>query len=177
MYGLLAEFGTPQGVANAVRRLRADGYSALEVYAPFPIEGLRAELGRTRRSGLPLMVLMGGLAGAAVGYFMQYYLNAVDYPLNVGGRPLNSWPAFGVFSFQLAVLFGGLAAVIGLFALTRLPMPHHPLFQNTQFSLASRDRILVCVRAADPQFDPIVTRQLLIQLHASEVAEVPDVEP
>lgn len=174
MYGLLAEFGTPQGVLHAVRRLRQDGYLALEVYTPFPIDGLRDELGRTRRSRLPLLALLGGVVGGVLGYFLQYYLNAVDYPLNVGGRPLNSWPAFFGLAFQMAVLLAGLAAAVGMFALARLPMPHHPLFAEPRFSLASRDRFFLCVRSADARFDETSTRQLLNQLHASEVAEVPD---
>ena len=174
MYGLLAEYGTPEALAFAARRMRDEGYSAMEAYTPFPVEGLGEALGRTHGRALPLSVLLGGIAGGILGYILQFYLNAVNYPLNVGGRPLNSWPAYFVVTFELAVLGAALAAVIAMFVLCRLPRLHHPLFNVQRFSLASRDRFFLGVRADDAKYDETATRELLNQLHATEVSVVPD---
>jgi hypothetical protein len=167
----MAEFENPQDLVVAARQARAAGYRKMDAYTPFPVEGLSEalELGSTR---VPTIVLIGGLLGAALGYSMQYYLMAVDYPVNVGGRPLHSWPAFIPVTFELTVLLAGLAAVIGMLALNGLPMPYHPVFNVQRFALASRDRFFLCIEASDPQFDREETRRFLDRMAPRVVSEV-----
>jgi hypothetical protein len=171
IYGLLAEFDTPADLVSAARRARAEGYKKMDAYTPFPIEGLAEalELGSTR---VPLIVLIGGLIGAAIGYSMQYYLMAVDYPLNIGGRPYHSWPAFIPITFEMTVLVAGLSAVLGMLALNGLPMPYHPIFNAPRFALATRDRFFLCIEATDPKFDREETRRFLDRMSPRVVSEV-----
>lgn len=172
VYGLLAEFDSPVELVRAVQRARAEGYQKMEAYTPFPVEGLAEELD-SRRTRLPLLVLLGGLAGAAAGYGLQYYANVLDYPLNVGGRPLHSWPALIVVTFELTILFAALTAVLGMLALNGLPMPYHPLFNVPRFALASRDQFFLCLEARDLKFDRQATRAFLAELGPHAVWEVP----
>jgi hypothetical protein len=172
LYGLLAEFESPAGLVAAIRRAREAGYADLEAFAPVPVDEACAELGR-RGTWVPALALLGGLTGAAVGYFVQYYTNVIDYPINVGGRPLHAWPAFAVVAIELAILFAALGAAVGMFALCGLPRPHHPLFGVPAFGLASQTRFFLCVRATDPKFDPEATRQFLSGYGAAGVWEVP----
>jgi hypothetical protein len=172
IYGLLAEFEDPTDLVRAVQRARQDGYSKLDAYTPFPVEGLAAALG-FHRTRMPLVMFLGGLAGCVGGYLMQYYCMAISYPINVGGRPLNSWPAFIPVTFELTILVSALAGVFGLLGLCGLPMPYHPLFNVPRFALASRDRFFLCIEATDPKFDRETTRRFLTDLHPREVAEVP----
>lgn len=173
LYGLLADFESPDGLIAAVRRLRAEGYRDFDAYTPFPIEEV-IELVQPGRSKLSRIVLVGGVLGAATGYFLQSYTAIVDYPLNIGGRPLHSWPMFIVITFELTILFAVLSAVFGMFALNKLPMPYHPVFNVPRFRLASRERYFLLVKATDAKFDPRATRELLLGLSPYEVA---DVEP
>jgi Protein of unknown function (DUF3341) len=157
-----------------VRRARQEGYRNMDAYTPYPVEGLSEELGLTR-SRVPFVVLVGGLVGAAGGFFMQYWAEAVDYPLNVGGRPYNSWPAFIPITFELMVLVAALAALLGMFYLNGLPMPYHPVFHLPRFARASQDRFFLCIEATDPRFDRSATKQFLASLQLQgEVMEVPD---
>lgn len=172
VFGLMAEFTTPQRLRQAVEQARQAGYQHMEAYTPFPIEGLAAALGM-KTTRLPWVVLVGGILGALGGYGLQYYASVVSYPLNIGGRPLHSWPAFVPVTFELTILTAGLAAVLGMMALNGLPHPHHPVFNVPGFALASRDRFFLCIEAADPQFDPQQTRDFLEGLGAEQVAEVP----
>lgn len=172
LYGLVAEFDAPGPLLHAARCVREQGYRRVEAYTPFPVEGL-AEVIDARPSWLPWVVFGGGLFGAVAGYGMQYYLAVINYPINVGGRPLHSWPSFIVVTFELTVLCAALAAVLGMLALNGLPMPYHPLFNVPQFALASRNRFFLCVEALDPKFDRDVTRQMLLALHPRDVQEVP----
>jgi hypothetical protein len=169
----MAEFDNPQDLINAARRARAEGYRKMDAYTPFPVEGLAdaLELGSTR---VPLIVLIGGLIGAALGYFMQYYLMAVDYPVNVGGRPYHSWPSFIPVTFEMTVLVAGLFAVLGMLALNGLPMPYHPVFNVPRFALASRDRFFLCIEGVDPKFDRDGTRRFLESLGPRSLSEVED---
>ncbi|HWP59564.1 MAG TPA: DUF3341 domain-containing protein [Candidatus Acidoferrales bacterium] len=171
IYGLMAEFENPNDLVAAARAARAAGYRKMDAYTPFPVEGLAEalELGRTH---VPLVVLIGGLIGAALGYGMQYYLMAVDYPLNIGGRPFHSWPAFIPVTFEMTVLVAGLAAVIGMLALNGLPQPYHPVFNVERFALATRDRFFLCIEATDPLFDREGTRRFLERLRPRVVVEV-----
>jgi hypothetical protein len=171
IYGLMAEFESPQDLVDAARRARAEGYRKLDAYTPFPVEGLAEalELGTTK---VPLLVLIGGVIGALLGYGMQYYVAAVDYPVNVGGRPYNSWPAFIPVTFEMTVLVAGLFAVLGMLALNGLPMPHHPVFNVPRFALASRDRFFLCIEASDPLFDREGTRRFFERSQSRIVTEV-----
>lgn len=172
LYGLLAEFDSPAQLTMAIRLARREGFRDLEAFAPVPVEVAVDELGR-RRTWVPALTLVGGLVGAVVGYAIQYYPTVIDYPLNIGGRPLHSWPAFAVVTIEVAILVAALAAVFGMLALSGLPRPHHPVFNVPEFGLASQTRFFLCVPASDPRFDPEKTRQFLARLGSSGVWEVP----
>jgi Protein of unknown function (DUF3341) len=171
-FGLLAEFVEPDELVQAAARIQAEGYRDFEAYAPMPVEGLPEAVGFPR-SRMPLVVLVGGIVGLVGGYGMQYYLMAINYPLNIGGRPLNSWPSFVPVTFELTVLIAALAAVLGMLAMNGLPRPHHPLFAVPQFDRATQDRFFVCVRYTDPKFHEQSTREFLQRLGAKEVIDVP----
>jgi hypothetical protein len=171
-FGLLVEFDEPDALVTAAARVYDAGYRHFEAYAPMPVEGLPEAVGFPR-SNMPLVVLVGGVAGCLIGFGMQYWISAIDYPLNIGGRPLNSWPSFVPVVFEMTVLFGGLFAVLGMLAMNGLPRPHHPLFAVRQFDRATQDRFFLCVRCTDPLFDDRATRELLHQLGAREVIDVP----
>jgi len=171
LYGIMAEFSSPEALLRAARESRAAGYRELDAFTPYPIEELSHELGH-HRSRLPLIVLVGGILGAVGGFALQYWTSVIDYPLNVGGRPFNSWPAFIVPTFETTILAAALFAVLGMFFLNGLPMPHHPVFNLPRFALASRDRYFLVVKVKDPLFDRGATRKFLEGLEPSEVAEV-----
>lgn len=171
IYGMLAEFNTPDDLVAATRRARAAGYRKMDAYTPFPVEELNEalELGPT---WVPAIVLIGGVLGALLGYALQYYVAVIDYPINVGGRPLHSWPAFIPVTFETTVLVAGLSAVLGMLALNGLPMPYHPVFNVARFSLASHDRFFLCIEAGDPKFHVEETRRFIEQLNPQGVYEV-----
>ena len=171
LYGLMAEFEAPEGLLAATRRAHEEGYRRMDAYTPQPVEGLAEALG-FHETWVPLIVLIGGIAGCAGGYFLQYYVAAIDYPLVVAGRPLNSWPAFIPVTFEMTVLGAALAAVLGMLALNGLPMPYHPVFNAPRFELASRNRFFLCIEAADPLFDLERTRRFLEKLAPQAVFEV-----
>jgi hypothetical protein len=173
LFGLMAEFETPQQVLEAARRAREAGYTAMDAYTPYTVEGLSAELGLPR-TRVPSVVLIAALVGAGVGFFMQYYTMAVDYPFNVGGRPANSWPVFVPIAFEVMVLVAGFAALLGMLFLNGLPRPHHPVFNVPQFERASQDRFFLCIEASDAKFDLVETRRFLADLRPAEVLEVPN---
>ena len=172
IYGLLAEFETPEALVAGVGRARQEGYTKLEAYSPFPIDELSEPEGR-HRTLIPAIVLLGGCLGGLGGFLMQYYAAVIGYPFNVGGRPLNSWPSFIPVTFELTVLTAALFGLVGMLALNGLPMPYHPLFNVPQFARASRDRFFLCIEAADPKFDSVATREFLVGLEPLDVAEVP----
>jgi hypothetical protein len=171
LYGLVAEFATSEALLEATHCARRAGYRYLEAYTPFPVEGL-AEALDFHRTSLPLVVLLGGIVGGVGAYFFQYWVNVMHYPLNVGGRPLHSWPAFIPVTFEMTILIAALAAVLGMLALNGLPMPYHPLFNVPRFALATRDRFFLCIEARDPKFDRTETRRFLESVAAYEVFEV-----
>jgi hypothetical protein len=152
IYGLMAEFRSPETLVHAAAQARRQGFKRMDAYTPFPVEGLAEALG-LGRTRVPLIVLIGGILGCLGGFFLQYWLAVVDYPLNVGGRPLNSWPAFIPVTFEMTILCGSLSAFLGVLALNGLPMPYHPVFNVERFGLASRDRFFLCIEAVDPIFD------------------------
>jgi len=172
LYGVAAEFEDATKLVRATERARDAGFTRMDAYAPFPVEGLSEALpiGPTI---LPWIILVGGLIGMVGGFGMQYWCLAIDYPFNVGGRPLLSWPMFIPVTFELTILCASLAAVLGMLALNGLPMPYHPLFHLPRFALASRDRFFLCIMANDPKFNAPETAQFLASLGAREVTEVP----
>lgn len=170
-YGLMAVFQSPEELLAAARAAREAGYRQMDAYTPFPIDGLAEALG-AEPSRMPLIMLLGGIAGAIGGYGLQAYAMAVNYPLNVGGRPLNSWPAFIPITFELTVLSAALVGVIGMLALNGLPRPYHPVFNAAGFDLSTPERFYLCIQAQDPAFSPEETRRFLLGLNPKEVADV-----
>jgi hypothetical protein len=173
LHGLMAEFKTAEEILEATRRARQEGYRQMDAYTPYPVEGLATELDLPR-TRVPLVVLLGGIAGAVAGFFMQYWAMAIDYPINAGGRPYNSWPAYIPITFEMLVLVAALAALLGMLFLNGLPEPYHPVFNVERFARASQDRFFLCIEATDPKFDRQATKAFLESLHpAGAVAEVP----
>jgi hypothetical protein len=163
LYGLMVEFLSAPEILAAAGIARREGYRDMDAYTPYPVEGLAAELGM-RQTRMPALVFIGGLVGAAVGFYMQYYSMGVNYPLNVGGRPYNSWPVYIPITFEVMVLVGSLAALLGLLFLNGLPEPHHPVFNVPGFVRASQDRFFLCIEASDPKFDRRGTAEFLASL-------------
>ncbi len=172
VYGLIAEFDTPTEIVTAARKAFAEGYRRMDAYSPFPVEGLSEAIG-FRKDGVALVCLIGGLLGLATAYVLQYWINVIAYPLNVGGRPFHSWPSFIVVTFEMTVLFGGLAAAFGMLAMNGLPMPYHPVFNVPSFEFASRDKFFLCIEASDPKFNRETTYRFLASLEPRAITEVP----
>jgi hypothetical protein len=173
IHGLMAEFATPEDILRAVRRTALAGYKHVDAYTPFPVEGLPEELSLPR-TRVPFVVLAGGLVGAGCGIFMQYWANSINYKVNIGGRPYNSWPVFIPIMFELMVLIASLSAIFGMFFLNGLPEPYHPVFNVPHFDRATQDRFFLCIEATDPRFDMQRTREFLESLGGlSPVVEVP----
>jgi hypothetical protein len=172
LFGLAAEFDSPEAILDAAKQLRADGYEAAEAYTPFPVTGLSEHLGY-RRTGVPLVVLIAAVCGAGGGFFMQWFANSIHLPWNIGGRPMNSWPAFIPITFECAILLAGLSAFIGMLAMNKLPQPYHPMFRLDSFPRASRDRFFLCIESSDPKFDLDATRAFLERMHPLAIMEVP----
>ena len=172
IHGLAAEFASHEGLLKAARAARDQGYTRMDAYTPFPIDGLPRALGR-RRTLVPLVVLIGGILGGTGGYFMEWYANVVSYPLNIGGRPMHSWPSFIPITFELTVLCAALTAFFGSLAMNRLPQPYHPIFHVPNFERASIDRFFLCIEARDAKFDLVATRRFLESLQPLTVSEVP----
>lgn len=172
--GILAEFDDAHAIVRAAQRTHEEGYRRVEGYSPFPLEDLSDALG-FRRTWLPLIVLIGGILGGCGGFALQYWVSKIQYPLNIGGRPLNSWPMFIPVTFECVVLAASLFCVLGMLALNGLPRPHHPLFDVEGFDRASSDRFFLFVQARDKMFDPQQTRDFLQTLHPLRVIDVPKV--
>jgi hypothetical protein len=170
-YGLLAEFEEHSQLLQATRSAYEQGFRKMDAYSPFPVEGLAEALGHEHTS-IPLITLLGGMTGGLGGYFMQWYSMARLYPLNVGSRPLNSWPNFIPITFELTILVAALSALAALLFLNRLPQPYHPVFNVPEFRRASIDRFFLCIEAADPKFDQASVRRFLESLRPIRVLEV-----
>jgi hypothetical protein len=171
LHGVMAEFEEAEDVLAATQRAWAAGYRRMDAYSPFPVEGLAEALGRDF-SLVPLITLAGGMVGGLGGYFMQWYAMARLYPLNVGGRPLNSWPNFIPVTFELTILVASISAVTAMILLNRLPQPNHPVFNVPEFERASIDRFFLCIEARDAKFDRDETRKFLESLKPLKVTEV-----
>lgn len=171
IYGVMAEFDNPEMLRDGAERAHAAGYRRMDAYSPFPIEGLAEVIG-FKRTQLPLIVLIGGILGGIGGFYLQYWSSVIDYPLIVGGKPYNSWPAFIPVTFETTILGAALAAVLGMLGLNGLPMPYHPVFNVERFALASRDRFFLCIEATDPKFDLDNTVEFLRSLNPSAIHEV-----
>lgn len=172
IYGMLAEFDSAEKLVEAARRTRDAGYVRMDALAPFAVPGLDEAL-RLPRNRVPLIFLIGGICGGLGGFLMQVYADTYSYRINVGGRPLYSWPAFIPITFEMTILFAGLFGAFGMLALNGFPHPHHPLFNTPQFDLASQNRFFLCVESADAMFDTNRTRDFLRSLHPLDVYEVP----
>jgi hypothetical protein len=171
LYGVMAQFDSPSNLVAAAREAYAAGYRQINGYSPFPIEELSDAIG-FKRTTLPLIVLAGGIIGALGGFFMQYWMEVVDYPINVGGKPFNSWPAFIPITFECTVLAAAFAAVFGMLALNKLPQPYHPVFNAPNFALATRDSFFLVIEAKDPKFDHDEAMRFLKSLEARDVCDV-----
>lgn len=171
LYGLMAEFVTPTDVVEAARSAYEEGYRRMDAYSPYPIEELSEAIG-FHRNRLPLIVLIGGIVGCVGGFALCYWASVIAYPLNIGGRPLNSWPAFIPVTFECTILVAALSAVFGMLALNGLPQPYHPVFNVPSFETASRNHFFLCIESRDPRFDPEATRRFLESLGPTEVTDV-----
>src|SRR5213075_1300425 len=172
IYGVMAEFDTPEQLIHAVEKTRAAGYRRMDAYTPFPVEGLAHAMG-LKRNMVPFITLIGGLFGGLGGFGFQWWANVISYPENIGGRPLNSWPSFIPVTFELTILLAALTAVCGMLGLNGLPMPYHPLFNVPRFAQASRDRFFLCIEARDPRFDRDKTRRFLESQQPRGIFDVP----
>jgi hypothetical protein len=161
IYGLMAEFDSAQALVDAAKKTHEAGYKKLAEEIGF------------HHDEVPLVVLIGGIIGGCTGYLMQYWMAAVDYPLNIGGKPPHSWPAFIVITFEMTILFAGISAVLGMLALNGLPMPYHPVFNVPRFAFASKDRFFLIVFSSDKKYNPVETRHFLESLAPRSLSEVP----
>jgi hypothetical protein len=171
LYGLMAEFLRPEQIVEAAQKAYAEGYRSMDAYSPLPVDGLAEAIG-FKRNRMAAIVLAGGLLGGLGAFFMQWYSAVIDYPIIIGGRPYNSWPAFIPITFELTILGAATAAVLGMLGLNGLPRPHHPVFNVPSFALASRSRFFLCILANDPKFDPDRTRQFLQELDPKDISRV-----
>lgn len=170
LYGIAAEFADPTSLVEAALSARDQGYRRMEAYSPYPIHALEKAI--KPPGALPAIVFIGGLLGFFTAWGMEFYIAVIDFPINVGGRPLNSWPSFIVIMFELTVLFASVFAFCGALALCGFPRPHHPMFNLPQFAETSDNRFFLCIEAADPMFDPEATAEFLAGTEPMEVLEV-----
>src|ERR1700746_501733 len=168
----MAEFDFARVQVAAARKTHEAGYKKIDAYSPFPVEELAEAIG-FHKNGVPLVTLVGGLIGGLSRDPMAYWMAAISYPINVGGRPYHSWPAFIVITFEMTILFGGIAAVFGMLALNGLPMPYHPVFNVPRFAMATKDRFFLIVFSSDPKYNPTDKRRFLEGLKPRSISEVP----
>jgi Protein of unknown function (DUF3341) len=172
IYGLMAEFDNPTDLVVAARKTYEAGYKKIDAYSPFPIEELSEAIG-FHHNGVPLVVLVGGILGCLSGFALQWWIATISYPVNIGGRPYLSTPAFIVVTFEMTILFAVLAAVFGMLALNGLPMPYHPVFSVPRFAFATKDRFFLIVFSSDPKYSTTDTRAFLEGFAPRSISEVP----
>ena len=170
-YGLLAEFDSPTALVRAAKRAYEAGYRRMDTFSPYPVEEAWEAIGHHDRR-LSLIVLGGGITGLLTGLGLQEWVHQIAYPINIAGKPLNSWPQFIPVIFELTILFAALSAVIGMIVLNGLPQPYHPVFNVPRFEHASRDKFFLVIESTDPKFDRAKTMDFLKTLDASEINEV-----
>ncbi len=168
----MAEFDSAKELVAAAHKTHEAGYQKIDAYSPFPIEGLAEAIG-FHKNNVALIVLIGGLIGGISAYALQYWVAAITYPVNIGGRPFHSWPSFIIVTFELTILFAGLSAAVGMIALNGLPMPYHPVFNVPEFAKASENKFFLIVFSSDPKYDAASTRSFLAGLAPRMIAEVP----
>ena len=171
LHGLAAEYEAPEQVLAAARAAHEAGYRQMDAYTPYPVEGLDGALGQAP-SKLGFVVLLVGISGVLLGFLMQWWATVEFYPMNVGGRPLNSWPNFIVITFEITVLLSALTAAFFMLARNGLPSLYHSIFNAPGFERASRDRFFLCIESSDPRFDRVDTRSFLERTDALSVNEV-----
>jgi len=171
VYGVMAEFETPEQILQAALRTHAAGYRRIDAYSPMPVEGLAEAVGFEWTS-LPMVVFTGGLLGGCTGFFMCWYANVISFPLNIGGKPYNSWPAWIPITYELTILGAALAAVFGMIIMNGLPQPYHPVFNVPRFALASTDRFFLVIKSRDKKFDLAQTKAFLQEMNPQGVFEV-----
>lgn len=171
IHGIIARFESADALVAAARVARDRGYRRMDAYSPMPVHGLSDVL-NADDPRLPWLVFLCGTVGAVLGYGLQYFVSVIDYPLNVGGRPLHSWPSFIPVTFETTVLLAAFGAVFGMFAMNGLPRPHHPVFAAPNFDRASQDGFFLCIEASDPKFDADSVRNLLRESGGVDVEEV-----
>ena len=171
-YGLMAEFDSAQELVAAAHKTHEAGYQKLDAYSPFPIEGLAEAIG-FHKNRVALVVLIGGIVGGLTAYGLQYWVAAITYPVNIGGRPYHSWPSFIIVTFELTILFAGVSSAVGMIALNGLPMPYHPVFNVPEFAKASENKFFLVVFSSDPKYDAARTRSFLAGLAPRMIVEVP----
>jgi hypothetical protein len=171
LHGLMAEFDTPTALVDATNSARLAGYRNMDAYSPIPIEELNDALG-LKRTRLPRLVLLGGILGGLGGFGLEYWASTIAYPMNIGGRPLNSWPHFIPVTFETTVLGAALSCFVGMWALNKLPQPYHPVFNVPAFARASSDRFFLCIESTDARFHAADTRVFLESLHPVGVSDV-----
>jgi len=172
LFGLVGVFDSAEAVRRAAARLRAAGFRAFDAYTPYPVEGLDDIVHPGAQLFLPLLMFAAAIVGAAWGFWIQYWDEVLNYPLNVGGRPFNSWPAFIVGAFEFMLLVTVTAGFVGMLARSGLPKLYHPIFEASGFHNASRDRFVICIEATDPRYDGQSLRVLLRELGAEQIEEV-----
>ncbi|HEX7004405.1 MAG TPA: DUF3341 domain-containing protein [Trueperaceae bacterium] len=171
LYGLVAEFDSAEEILAAADATRAAGYTRTDAYTPFAVEGLDERLGM-KSTRIGWIMLLAGTIGGFLGFYMQWFANVVHYPLNIGGRPFNSWPNFIVITFECTVLVSAFTVGLVMLARNGLPRPYHPIFNTPNFENATRDKFFLCIEASDPNFDLIETRRFLERLSPTRLSEV-----
>lgn len=172
IYGIAAEYETPEALMEAANRVREAGYVKMDAYTPFPVEGMSEALG-IRDKWILILMLLGGFIGAFNGLLLQYWGSVASYPLNIGGRPIISWPQMVVITFEATILTTALTGVFSMFILNGLPELYHPMFSVPNFDRASQDRFFLCVEQKDKKFNADEITRLLENtgaLHISQVA-------
>ncbi|MGH9511977.1 MAG: DUF3341 domain-containing protein [Terriglobales bacterium] len=172
VFGMMAEFDTPTDIVAAAHKTYEAGYRRIDAYSPFPIEELAEAIG-FHKNGVALITLVGGILGMTGGFMLQWWINTISYPINVGGRPPNSWPSFIPVTFEMTILFAGLSAVFGMLVLNGLPMPYHPVFNVPRFDLVTNDKFFLIIFSSDPKYNEAGTHAFLESLGAKSISEVP----